>query len=1103
MFTGQGSQYPNMGKELYYRNGVFKKFIDLSAEYLKPILRLDIKELLYPSPQKTEESKKLLTNPAISQPLIFSVEYALAQQWIYWGVKPDIVLGHSIGEYAAAAVAGLFSFYDGMLLVANRGKLTEKTLPGSMIAVSIAHDMANQILKSKFPDCVVAAINTPQNVVISGNGHAINSLINYLEENDIGYQQLHVKNAFHSPLMNTIRKDVVTTAKRITSHNMNLAYMSCAKGDWILDEEIQNPDYWGNHLVNCVNFSEAIIKLICGNACSFLEVGPGTALSSLTKQNINMIAPDTSHSVFNSIPHAKDNTPSTHNILTSLGGIWLTGAEVHWNNFREGESCRKIPLPGHPLDKKSHWVYPESIKQHTEAFELKSNLDGYLYSHYWEKDYINLSKFRQSGNQIFIVFQDCVDFRDALKTRVTHRNKVVTVYKGSCFEKKSEILYSINPNKDEDYARLINNLNLNKNSVIEILHTWNITTPFLSITYHDINKYQDIGFYSLFYLFQSLAKSEIKTINLLLVGNNFHHINKGDVINPLKSTSFALCKCAPLENKKISCRTLDIDLYLGKNYSRKINYILDELFLDNKAGDYAYRDNIRYCKKYQQKRELDAGSKPINIKPKGIYIITGGTGGLGLTFAKYLSKEYKANVILIGRTKIAPKELWRKSIERENKAAKIIKQLIEIDSFGGSIDYFCADVANVTEIESCISKIKKKYNHINGLIHAAGVAGERMIISNSRSQIESVFASKIRGTLLLDSLLPAEKLDFTIYFSALTAVTGAIGQLDYCAANMFEDAYALFKSNQKGANIISINWDAWDKVGLAYKHETQNIANLLSRNCLVDSFSESSSGKYKFDVKLSPHLWFLAEHKLENIATMPASGYFELMYGMFSSLHTNLLFSDVYIKTPLMLENKTEKKIESIVEIQDNSNFRISIQTLKECRSIEHICGEITTMGKPSKTQTEYISMIVEKFRDDEFSTLYENNARSCQVNFGPRWNCLKWAKINKNADECFAYVYLADDYLKDLEQYKLHPAIFDVSFSFINRFWDKDYIPFSFKKVYVYNALPREVFSYIKLLSSTATSKNFNVHITDKNGNLLVFMDDVCFREGKNVTRE
>jgi amino acid adenylation domain-containing protein len=353
MFPGQGSQYVNMGLSLYSREPVFQAAVDRCAEILNPLLGKDLREILYPADQDDETAAAALRQTVYTQPALFTVEHALAQLWQSWGVKPAAMIGHSIGEFVAACLAGVFSLEDGLKLVAARGRLMWELPGGSMLSVRLSAEEVQQRLSG---DLAIAAINGPALCVVSGPTEAIANLQQKLEAEEIVCRPLHTSHAFHSPMMDPIIEPFAKLVRTISLNPPKIPFVSTVTTDWITDAQATDPLYWASHLRATVRFAEGVKTLWQQPSRVLLEVGPRTTAATLARQQ----AKDLKQQIaISSLGSTTEDDGEWATLLQAIGQLWLVGVSLDWSAFYINEYRHRLPLPTYPFERQRYWIDPK------------------------------------------------------------------------------------------------------------------------------------------------------------------------------------------------------------------------------------------------------------------------------------------------------------------------------------------------------------------------------------------------------------------------------------------------------------------------------------------------------------------------------------------------------------------------------------------------------------------------------------------------------------------------------------------------------------------------------------------------------------------------
>lgn len=355
MFSGQGAQYVNMGLELYHTEPLFHQQIDYGAKFLEPHLKFDLRSALYPDlfPGTTALN---IHQTALTQPILFLIEHALARLWMSWGILPQAMIGHSIGEYVAACLAGVFSLEEALELVAVRGRLMQSMPPGGMLAVPLTEEELRPFLKKPVD---LAVINIPSQSVVAGPHDALEQLVVELTAQGIESQYLQTSHAFHSDMMSPVLPLFLEQVRKIDLKPPQLPFISNVTATWITPAQATSPDYWVNHLRHTVRFAEGLQELFKTPSLIFLEVGPGNTLGTFAKRHP---AKTPKQVIFTSLRHPKEESSDSAFLLKTLGGLWSTGVSIAWSKFHASEQRYRLPLPTYPFERKRYWIEANSTQ---------------------------------------------------------------------------------------------------------------------------------------------------------------------------------------------------------------------------------------------------------------------------------------------------------------------------------------------------------------------------------------------------------------------------------------------------------------------------------------------------------------------------------------------------------------------------------------------------------------------------------------------------------------------------------------------------------------------------------------------------------------------
>jgi acyl transferase domain-containing protein/acyl carrier protein len=840
MFSGQGAQYVDMGLDLYRTEPLFRQEMDRCFEILAPLTGYDLKAILYPGEvAATEKNEDRINQTEIAQPALFVLEYALAKLLMSWGIVPAAMIGHSIGEYTAACLSGVFSLEDALKLVVVRGQSMQKMPPGAMLGVTMPEQELQGLLD---PGLSLAAVNGANHCVVSGTREDVEAFKKRLEEKGYTTRSLHTSHAFHSKMMDPIIGEFTEKVKQVRLNKPSIPYISNVTGRWISVEEAADPLYWAQHLRKTVRFAAGIEQLANLGVPVFIEVGPGNTLGTFARHH----KPDDEEQnrfTINLVRHPRENGPDDRYLMNKIGELWLYGERIDWSAFHAREERNRLPLPTYPFEGKRFWISQDPFKMAAQMLSAsrlrkKEDMADWFYVPSWERSLLPPRPAKgddtspQSRDLIFL--NDCDLCSKLVKQLERHGRHVILVSAGDAFGKQEENRFRVNPANSKDYDALF--LELREAGTIpnRIIHLWNVAKDNRETRLEELDRSQDLGLYSLLNIVQAMGRQDITAeMRIDVVTDSMQEVINGELRCPLKAPMLGAVKVIPMEYRDISCRSIDIVIpETGSPQENKlISHLVKEFNEDSNGKLIAYRGDYRWIQAMKPVR-LDKGEeRPGLLKEKGVYLIVGGFGGMGFTLARYLALDLQARLILVGRSQFPGKhewEEWLHSHDEKDEVSLKIKELGEWEEQGAEVMAFSADVADFTKMEEVLRQAQERFGQINGVIHAAGVIDYGGFIQRrTREAMETAVASKVRGTLVLDRLLKGTSPDFLLLFSSLGNMIyeGKFGEVGYNAANEFLDAFAHYKSGGNGGNgtfTSTINWTDWEEVGMSIRALQQN-----------------------------------------------------------------------------------------------------------------------------------------------------------------------------------------------------------------------------------------------------------------------------------------
>ena len=764
LFSGQGSQHPGMAAELYRAEPVFQEEVDRACERLLPLLGRDLRPLLFGD----AGDEAALARTEITQPALFVVEYALARLWISWGVQPRAMIGHSIGEYVAACLAGVFSLEDALAIVAERGRRMGEMASGAMLAVSLPEA---EILPLLGADLSLAAVNAPARTVATGPTEAVEALAAALDERGVRHRRLRTSHAFHSAMMEPALAPFTAALRRVRLAPPAIPFVSNLTGTWITAEQATDPEYWARHLRGTVRFADGLAELLREPGRSCLEIGPGNALTTLAREVGAQAA-------IASLPHPNDRRSDLAFAMTALGRLWLAGVEVDWTAFHAGERRLRVPLPTYPFERQKYWVGGNGFLGIGSAVERPSlakrpDPADWLYAPTWKR--VVAPARRETAGPCLLIGAP-----EGLAERL----------RAAGWEVETAGL-------EDDFAVRRDEGRTPRTFV----HLGGLAGE----GYEEV---QERGFRSLVRLAQALGESA-EPVDLCIVAAGLFDVTGGEELRPERATLLGPARVIPWELPHVACRTVDVELPLD------LDALAREILRGAGEKTVALRGGRRWVPDWEPVRLDGEAVQPPRLREDGVYLVTGGLGGVGSEIAKSLARGRRVRLALLGRTPLPPREDWAARMTADDDVAVRLRRVLALEELGAEVLPLAADVTDRAALERALDEIRRRFGPLRGVVHAAGTAGGVLIQRQTDEDAERALAPRVRGALLLAELLRGEPLDFLALASSLGSLFGEPGQTGLCAAGAFFDAFAQARSRRPGTFTVSIDWDTWREVGMA------------------------------------------------------------------------------------------------------------------------------------------------------------------------------------------------------------------------------------------------------------------------------------------------
>jgi phthiocerol/phenolphthiocerol synthesis type-I polyketide synthase E len=904
LFPGQGTQYAGMGRQLYASEPVFREQVDRCAQLLAPRMGLDLRAVLHPAGEDESASLRLLQT-SLAQPALFVLEYALARLLMSWGLEPRSLAGHSIGEYVAACLAGTFSLPAALGLVAVRGRLMQALPPGAMLSVPLAESEVSALLDTELS---LAAVNGPARCVIAGPEEAVERLARELERQAVSCRRLRTSHAFHSSMMEPIVETFAGEVARAGAAAPRTPFLSCVTGGWIEASEAADPWYWARQLRQPVRFAAALEELLREPDRVLLEVGPGSTLSSLARRH-SRCTPE--RVVLSSLPAAAEDGPDLPVLLTAVGRLWLAGVEPDWPAFHQGESRRRIPLPTYPFERQRHWIEPLSAVARQRRAGPKSEKEDWFQLPSWKLTLAPGPGEPEAKPAAWLLFCDEMGLGTALAERLRRAgHRVLTVPASEARAADAEGLPS--------YETLFAELDAAGGVPENIVHLLGVTGRAAAEEEIDPSGWR--VFSSLVALGGVLGQRGTGggegPARITVVADGIWRVAADDRPCPEKALLLGPAQVLPWEAPGLSCRILDVRLGPAGHLDDLAGQLAAELVSGRPEEQVAYRVDQRWARTFEPVHLEAQAAPPRRLRANGVYLITGGLGGIGLELAELLARTVRARLVLVSRTVPPPKGTSRRL------------QALEI--LGSEVLVLRADVTDEGQMREVVARALERFGTLHGVIHGAGLpGGEPMAFATARS-LRAVLAPKVQGTRTLAAVVADLPLDFLVLLSSTFSLAGGVGQAAYCAANAFLDAFAQARAREAPFT-LSVNWDLWRGIGMAAHRAPEDGAGEETGHPLLGLHSQISKEESEYRTELSPERsWVLAEHTVLGVPVLPGVAYLEMARAAFEhrTARQGAVLRDVAFHEPLAIPRGERREVRTVLcRAADGFSFTVEARS--------------------------------------------------------------------------------------------------------------------------------------------------------------------------------
>ncbi|MEV7422029.1 SDR family oxidoreductase [Streptomyces sp. NPDC091212] len=813
LFPGQGAQHPGMGEGWYGQLPVFRAVLDECAELLRPHLGLDLRDALHPRTRGYTGEAHDLNRTRLTQPALFAVEYALARQWMAWGIRPAALIGHSVGEYVAATLAGVFRLPDALRVIAERGRLVDGLPRGVMAAVMLPPEELTPYLDGG--EVALAAVNEPAVCTVAGTAEAVRELTARLSADGVAHRKVVTSHAFHSAMMDPAVGPLTEVLRGVELSRPRIPFLSNRTGTWIRDEEATDPAYWGGHLRETVRFADSLATVLADGDHVFLEVGPGQTLATFTRRHPDR---ETGVPVLTSTARGRDAGADLTAVTAALGRLWAAGLSVRWQGFYQDRGRARVPLPTYPFEGTRYWVEPGGgplTGAGGGTAVPKLPVDEWFSAPVWRQAVGTLDATAEPVADPVLLFADAEGTAARLAGHA-FAGEVLTVTAGTAYGRDGDT-WTLRPDSEEDHTRLVGDLLAEDRLPDRVVHAWSTAPLPAGRGRERFELAQRNGLYSLIALVKAVSEHGVtRPLHLDLISAGAYAISPAEPEPAAELVSLSVAaRVIGQEHGNIGSRHFDLP---ATPDDRSLRTLATEL-AGSRRPEIAttLRGATRWITDMEPVRADWTAKAASRLRDGGVYLITGGLGEIGSTIAHWLRRECPgARLALLTRDPLPPRESWDAWLaehEEDDGTSLRVNRLRALAADGTEPFLVHADVADEDALRDAVERVTARFGALDGVVHAAGLPSEqwdRAITAASVEQCQWHFAPKAHGQIALERVLADHPVDFCLLLSSLAGVLGGLRLLGYGAANHFMDAAAERANRGLDRTVwISAAWDVW------------------------------------------------------------------------------------------------------------------------------------------------------------------------------------------------------------------------------------------------------------------------------------------------------
>ncbi len=1060
MFPGGGAQYVGMGAGLDERFEVFHQIRSEGAAIVRDAGGPDLDELF-----GVDADDEALRQATASLPAVFITSVALARQWMAWGVEPDSMIGHSLGEYVAAHLAGVLSFEDALALVVNRSILIEN-VSGDDAAMLVV-PLAESDVVARLPAALsLATVNADDECVVAGSAAVVTEFNTALAEAGVVATLIPIAAAGHSSMLDPILDAFLTTVESVTLNPPDRRYLSNLSGTWITAEQATDPTYWVQHLRHTVRFNDCVSAVLDEGATVFVELGPGQSLSSYVRRTAR------ADGAISALRHPNDDVDDTAFTLNAFARLWAHGIDIDLARFT-GENRRRLRLPTYAFQRERFFIEPgERLAITAPGASVSSGLavaaaatgpvriesiDDMIWTPTWvpAAPLVATTETRR-----WVLIGDDELAQSALAELTSRGLDVVRV-----------------PVWSED------------GSVLD-------DRPTTAVVFGSSTSASPIGqpYESSLRRWLGDAPSAIRALASTNDGGRVVAVTRGALAvagtakRPNDALALGAVLTAPGEYPSIQTALVDLDPNLPTTPSDLVDELLGASGVVARRGDDRLTNDLT--------RTPMAAAATAGFEQGGTYMVTGGLGGIGYEIATHLATEYQANLVLIASQSVPSGEERERYLQQhsyDDPTCRRIRHVEKLEHLGVKVVVVAADTADPDRIRAALDEAERQVGPLTGAVHAAGRLRDRLLETATFDDHEYVVAPKACGALILADELQRRGAQLLVLISSTSTYLAPGGQTSYVAANAVLDSLA---GQREQLRIATLNYGVWAGVGIAADvARRQHLA--LADGTPIDHpvFSEHATtrhGEIELNGRLSTdHQWIVDQHRSEaGIAVLPGTGHLQLLLdaARLAGMSPARL-SNVTLLEPLVVPDDRPVTIRVVVGTADGNDRSIRLDSDGGNRRVWTTHSEASVSAAADDVPDTDIDALMSRLELDEIDPL--ETPRS-HLLLGDRWDCLVDAR--RSDTESAGHLRMTQP--SEAEAWSAHPGLVDVATAFgvvlaSGNAIGKLAVPIGYDQVTLHRPVPAECVVHARRQhSSTDDVLRVDIDLLTQSGEITLRID-------------